>query len=83
MSFDQLLGELGAILDFFLENEAYLNKNSGGVKCVFLHNHIEANYVKDYLFTFLSIKYFCMRPLKKIKITHIFRLLLTLEITSV
>ena len=31
----------------------------------FLHSHTEANYVEEHLLTFLSIKYFGIRPLQK------------------
>ena len=46
------------------------------------HSHTEANYVEEHLLTFLSFKYFGIRPLI-MKINHIFRLNLTWEITSV
>ena len=64
MNFDQLLVELGVILNF-TRKRGLPNKDSGGVLCVFLHNHTEDNYVEEHLLTFLSFKYFVIRPLKK------------------
>ena len=65
MNFDKLLVKPGAIFWILPENEAYPNEDSGKVLCVFLHSHTEANYVEEHLLTFLSIKYFGIRPLKK------------------
>ena len=79
MNFDQLVVELGPFW-ILPENGAYPNNDLGGVLCVFLHSHTKANYSEEYLLTFLFIKYFGIRPLK---IIHIFRFNLTLEITSV